>query len=309
MVKVYLHIGTHKTGTTSIQRFLTSNRDKLLDLGYLYPLSGKPKALSIAQHKLSWGVMQKKRFRRVTGKWEDLGQEWGNLHEEIAREKKENVIISAEDFSNLNAKTINALKKHLSRYDTKIVIYLRRQDEFFLSLYATVLKGGFYKPIEEYIRLKRHRGDYYTFLGIWSKAFGKENLLIRTYEKSEIKQGLIFNFLETIGLSDYAQDLEEFKRIANIRPNEKTLKLLRRLNWLTRKKMFLPQHKCRQLYIKRLIHPKSQKFIAKVPDFIIGKEILSVEARVAFLAEFEEINSKVAIEYLGRQDGKLFYNS
>ena len=131
MTKLYLHIGTHKTGTTSIQKFLARNRNKLLDLGYLYPLSGRVKALSIAHHKLSWGVMRAKRFRRVTGRWEELGQEWKKLHKEIANEKKENVIISAEDFSNLNANTISALQKRLSRYDTKIVIYLRRQDEFF----------------------------------------------------------------------------------------------------------------------------------------------------------------------------------
>ena len=37
------------------------------------------------------------------------------------------------------------------------------------------------------------------FLKAWSKAFGKENLVIRTYEKSQIRQGLISNFVETIG--------------------------------------------------------------------------------------------------------------
>ena len=111
-----------------------------------------------------------------------------------------------------------------------------------------------------------------------------------------------------MGLNEHAQKLEELNHIANIRPNEKTLKLLRRLNWLARKKMSLSPPKCRQLYIKRLINPKTQKFIAKLPDFITGKEILSPEARAAFLAEFKEINSKVAIEYLGRQDGKLFYD-
>ena len=74
------------------------------------------------------------------------------------------------------------------------------------------------------------------------------------------------------------------------------------------KKVSLPLSLCKRLYIERLIDPKSQKFIAKIPDSIIGKKILSPEARASFLAEFEEINSKVAVEYLGRQDGKLFYD-
>ncbi len=306
VVKIYLHIGTHKTGTTSIQKFLDCNRNKLLDLDYLYPLSGRPKTLSIAQHRLPWGVRREKKFR---GKWEDIGQEWVKLHEEIAQEKKENVVVSAEDFSSLNAKRIAILKKHLSRYNTKIVIYLRKQDEFFLSLYAQVLKTGFYKSIEEYIKLERHRGNYYAFLEPWSKAFGKENIVIKVYEKSQIKQRLIPSFVEAIGLGAHLNELEQLNEMANTSPNEKTLKFLRFLNWLARKEMLLPPHKRKQHYIKRLINPKSQKFIAKIPSFIISKEVLSLEARASLLAEFEETNRKVAIEYLGRQDGKLFYNS
>lgn len=37
---IYLHIGIGKTGTSSIQKFLYLNRDKLLDDNTLYPLSG-----------------------------------------------------------------------------------------------------------------------------------------------------------------------------------------------------------------------------------------------------------------------------
>ena len=33
---IYFHIGTHKTGTTAIQKFLVTNKDELLNLGYKY---------------------------------------------------------------------------------------------------------------------------------------------------------------------------------------------------------------------------------------------------------------------------------
>jgi len=36
----YIHIGPHKTGTTSIQWFLKENRAELLKHGYLVPESG-----------------------------------------------------------------------------------------------------------------------------------------------------------------------------------------------------------------------------------------------------------------------------
>ena len=37
MVKIFVHIGTHKTGTTSIQKFARSNEEKLKMKGFFYP--------------------------------------------------------------------------------------------------------------------------------------------------------------------------------------------------------------------------------------------------------------------------------
>ena len=37
----YIHIGPHKTGTTSIQWFLKENRAELLKHGYFVPESGE----------------------------------------------------------------------------------------------------------------------------------------------------------------------------------------------------------------------------------------------------------------------------
>jgi len=36
-VDLVLHIGTGKTGTTSIQSFMNANRSRLAELGFLYP--------------------------------------------------------------------------------------------------------------------------------------------------------------------------------------------------------------------------------------------------------------------------------
>ena len=46
--------------------------------------------------------------------------------------------------------------------------------------------------------------------------------------------------------------------------------------------------------------------ISNLPDFLINNELLSTQERIALLKEFEESNRKVAQEYLGREDGKLF---
>ena len=38
-MKAFLHIGTEKTGTTTIQHFFAHNRSNLLEDGFLYPYS------------------------------------------------------------------------------------------------------------------------------------------------------------------------------------------------------------------------------------------------------------------------------
>ena len=40
--RVFLHIGTHKTGTTAIQAFLMKNEQGLRQQGILFPVSGRP---------------------------------------------------------------------------------------------------------------------------------------------------------------------------------------------------------------------------------------------------------------------------
>jgi hypothetical protein len=45
-----------------------------------------------------------------------------------------------------------------------------------------------------------------------------------------------------------------------------------------------------------------------IPNFLISEELLSKEDRISIMEEFEESNRKVAQEYLGREDGILFYS-
>ncbi|MGV6852729.1 MAG: hypothetical protein ACWA5R_11220, partial [bacterium] len=50
MKKVILHIGTPKTGTSSIQRWLYQHSETLLELGILYPRTGRQ---GVAHHLIA----------------------------------------------------------------------------------------------------------------------------------------------------------------------------------------------------------------------------------------------------------------
>ena len=62
MVTVYVHIGLHKTGTTTLQHFLNDNEKELLTKDVLYPNAGKPKKVfDYAHHNLAWQINRDKR--------------------------------------------------------------------------------------------------------------------------------------------------------------------------------------------------------------------------------------------------------
>lgn len=85
MNKVYLHIGTHKTGSTAVQAFVARHGDELKRLGLLYPRAGRPrlKRFASGHHLLSWTRMEHVRWKPAWGDraghplrvWDDLLKE------------------------------------------------------------------------------------------------------------------------------------------------------------------------------------------------------------------------------------------
>lgn len=93
MKKLIVHVGPHKTGTTSIQGTLFANRDRLLKDRILYPLSIK-NAIFPQQHSEIAFAVKKGNSQLWKGFFQKMDQ---NLHGfEI-----DTVIISGEEFSNL----------------------------------------------------------------------------------------------------------------------------------------------------------------------------------------------------------------
>lgn len=156
MTTIYLHIGIPKTGTTSLQKFLFFNREKLLKKGCLYPITGtnitsnnEPKGYS---HNSLVRVLSQNTSQN--GDWVSQCKIWQEFKTEINALKAEKVIISAEFFTGpgiYNQDLIAMTKKLLDDYDVKIVIYLRRQDEFLRSYYCYLITFLIRTDIKEFI--------------------------------------------------------------------------------------------------------------------------------------------------------------
>src|SRR5699024_7832742 len=96
---LYLHIGTFKTGTSSLQQFLFDNRELLGERGYLVPQSEfvghHPLAQSIAK---DFAGFQPIGWLPFQGNHKNL---WERFHEEVADSSCPKVLLSSEIFCDL----------------------------------------------------------------------------------------------------------------------------------------------------------------------------------------------------------------
>lgn len=298
MKQVFLHIGLHKTGSTTLQVFSHKNRDSLASCGYLYPQVGIPNNL-YGHHNLAWSLYQNGRAKPEFG-------DWLQLRQAIEDQFLDNIIISSEDFETKHPKIIEAINNKLNGYQVKIIVYLRRQDKRIESQYTQLTKSGLYVgDINDFIELVIKQYDYFKFLEPWKQVFGKENIRVRPLEKQQIKD-ICSDFCQSIGINN----LEKFKTInsKNQKPGLKTLAITRYLATLYHRveinhSKLLPndpilQHK----YLYPIVN-----FTAKNWQECLNYRLIPYQKSVEILKRFEESNAKVAEEYLGRGDQLLFY--
>ncbi len=187
--EVFLHIGTNKTGSTSIQNQLYKDRSELLKHGISYPLETK------AHHHV---------FRNKTGNLRLKIDSWSELMKEIASPEIKKVIISAEGFArgyaNIELEGLYQIKNELRNFDVTIVLFLRSQHSFLESYYSQLLKHGvqFSEKLLEEI-LEDTNLDYFKMVSAWASVFGKEKIKVLCFNSIESKD-LVQTFYDIVGI-------------------------------------------------------------------------------------------------------------
>lgn len=313
MATVYLHIGMPKTGTSYIQNFLRLNNDVLNKVGYVYPnfdiRFGKI-GINRNGHFLV-NVIRNENNKRLKKEEQRIENECFDKLFDILDEYP-NVILSDESIWNSGERLRgeNFWTNLKSRLDArgaelKVIVYLRRQDLFIQSFWAQHVKEtSLSDTIQEYIdgkRFKLLKLDYYDRLNKISDVIGKENMLVRVYEKNQYigpEKSIISDFFTTVGL-EYNDNYAELERLPNTSLTGIYLEAKRQLNkieGLVERKDYV------QDLVKKVVELNGDVRSISSNEFMTGDEA------VAFLNRYKESNEKVAREYLGREDGKLFYD-
>lgn len=148
MKKLVLHVGAHKTATTSLQQFLNQRSDELLTQGVRYHVLSRPIRKAIQSALVSDRRARLPKTARL-------------LATELAGEGS--TLVSWEGFlgppfwngrlygrSQAAAELIKALREEID-CPIEIVFYVRRQDTFVTSCYIQAVKEGSPATPDEYI--------------------------------------------------------------------------------------------------------------------------------------------------------------
>src|SRR5438132_5866868 len=208
IAQCWLHIGTEKTGTTSIQTFLAQNRAPLLSRGWLYShAAGARKHYSLVAYSLD--DERRDGTRRMLGIGDRIPlavfrpRLIESIETEIAASGAATLAFSSELLATrLRRPTeiarLKALCDRLAR-NTKVVVYLRNQVDFLVSRYTNIIwEGG---TCEFDFRARTAIADYELLLDRWSAAFGRENIVVRRFEPADFPDGgLIGDFASAVSL-------------------------------------------------------------------------------------------------------------
>ncbi len=296
---IYLHIGHMKTGTTALQRFLAANREAFQDIGFFCPM---PFTGGGAVHELARVLWREPVFE---GPAELLRDETAqSLYQRINRQIEESgcerAILSSEDFSESGEESeifCEAVRSHLADHDIRVIVYLRRQDkalEARYKQYVKIWREGKLMSFEEHNG--GHNVDYLDALSPWAKVFGRENIIVRVYEKHRMPAGIQADFCKAIGVpfdGGFVLPADTF----NPSMSSRAIRVIQKIKDIP---MGPRLRKRVNFVVRRILDGEHGARIGNDPGLFTPRQ------RVELMDRFATSNAEIARIYQGRADGILF---
>ena len=244
MKTLYLHIGTPKTASTTIQAFCVANRELLARQGYCYPdLGFRYRGKNENRNGVFLGGIyyDKERVRHPEIEAQNFREGMNRVQELF--QQYDNVILSDEGiWWDAHTKRRRTLWKELrgcqerGGYQIRVIVYLRRQDQLVESQWNQRIKHAV--ALEHTLTWEEFLGDYDKYvapdyaadLKRMEKELGREALIVRRFQRDSFFGGdILRDFLHQIGLElteayqlpeaelnqRFSGNIVEFKRILN----------------------------------------------------------------------------------------------
>src|SRR4029078_13590590 len=196
-----IHIGMHKTGSSSIQRSLR----RMDDARFLYPRLGGRYNHSLPIYCLFASEPERHHLLRAS-RPEEITQYKASVAEDLARSiaalEGRTLLISGEDISTLPEADLPSLKSHFERYfDVTIVGYVRPHAAFMASVFQQGVKNG----REKFAPPRLYR-NYRSLFGKFDQTFERDNVWLYKFDANDFPDRCVVqHFCTQIGFR-FAKD-------------------------------------------------------------------------------------------------------
>jgi hypothetical protein len=298
MLKLYVHLGQGKTGSSAIQSFLNYNREKLAhEYGILYPNFD-------SQHIDKGNYHNHCKFFKSIAKNESTDhavEKLLHLKEFCTKNKIEKILLSCEHFENKETLRSLILIITILSCETTLIMYVRRQDLLFESAWK---QWGHKHPKIQNIQsfIEMDDVDLKSVFDHYLQYFSTDQFIVRTFEKSSIGQDVVLDFLSIFGIhheTGFIEPLDNsLNKNAGLAPEiVEILKLCNHLN--------------DSIHDNKLIgfmyNTLSDKYRRKDPFMPYG--FLSLEERKTIMKKYETSNQEIARLFFKDGREELFLES
>ncbi|MEL7115136.1 MAG: hypothetical protein AAGP08_06010 [Pseudomonadota bacterium] len=187
--EVWLHIGSAKSGTSSLQKHMEAHRDALSAQGLAY--IAVPKRATINELVFAYNKR----------KHEELKEIAGNLNSAIANRPERIGMLSSEMLFGFKPEVIYELLPALRDRPLNVLVYLRRQDRYIEAVYLQKSKNfRFLGSIDDYIaHFKGSGSNYAEVLAGWAGTSAR--IVPRVMERQRLVGGsVVTDALAQMGL-------------------------------------------------------------------------------------------------------------
>lgn len=300
-VTIFLHGGTGKTGSSAIQNFLDVNRGNLYKYdSCLYPNYNRIRLHTGRYHNhLEW-------YRHHIIKDDEVFLKYMRRTLKFCRSHSlDKVILSGEGWlrSRSMPPRIKLVLDNFEDVDVRLICYFRRMDSWFESAW----KQWGLKEFETYEEYMRQPRTMYRFEGLldslkfWEEYIAKDRIVVKAYEKQQLPDGLLSDFLASVGIDYKAHDWNknESSNVAlNMGFNRDVLEVL---------------HMSRDVFTGRHDNQLFNMFTTLLGENFQKKpfesySILTPSERLEIIQNNLPFEQEIARRYMGREDGRLFFD-
>jgi len=274
-----LHIGSHKTGSTYLQKVFKDHRLLLAEKSLLYPITGC--GILFGHHEIFNAIRTKN--NKIDSLMQQLADEHANNYNTI--------FLSSENFEYLAPDEINELMSYFDYNEIKIIYFYRAWTPLCYAMWQEEIKHGSTTEYESYCLkhiaypLMSNLLNYSRIMDNYEKIVGHENLLIASYD-SIIKIDLVDFLFSIIGLEN-AQVEGRGERV-NSSFDPFLVETIRVMNEFARNHNFKPSYLPKHMYINKA---KSGK------DGLVRDERIR-EAMSNYLTKSHDLTQTLAFRYI-----------